>query len=346
MKKDIPICNFSETELIKIIEELIKKKTNKDVIRDDCYYYSLKDLLETKIASEFTVVFNSDMLVSTTDIPKQMSYYHSGRKAVLMNISDLIVKGVEPIGIIISLGLPVNIKLKEFRELLNGIIDYTIKYDLEYIGGDLNETKELIINPTIFGFQEKKNIIYREGVKKGDYIISNGKFGLTGVGFNILLQRKGDLADYDDYKKSILSVLEPFDIGKEGLILANYNLAHAGIDSSDGLAKCLSELRIANPEVGFEIEFDNNLIHEEALKYSKKYDIPLEELVFNGGEEFIHLFLVNPENFKIAKEKIYEAGGKIFKIGRVTSNKKLMVRINEEVKELNYTGFNHFNKGK
>ena len=58
MKNSIPISNFSETELIKIIEDLIKKKTNKDLIRDDCFYYSLKTLSDTYDSSQINVVFN------------------------------------------------------------------------------------------------------------------------------------------------------------------------------------------------------------------------------------------------------------------------------------------------
>ena len=69
--------------------------------------------------------------------------------------------------------------------------------------------------------------------------MSNGKFGLTGVGFDILLEKNGDPDEYQQYKQSISSVLEPFDIGKEGLTLARYNLANASIDSSDGLSKSL-----------------------------------------------------------------------------------------------------------
>ena len=129
------------------------------------------------------------MLVSTTDIPPQMSFYQIGRKAVLMNISDLIVKGVSPQGLIISLGLPEEMKIIDFKRMIEGIIEYCNYHNIEYIGGDINGSKELIINPTVFGFQFPSKILYRTGLKSGDYLVINDKFGLTGVGFDILLNK-------------------------------------------------------------------------------------------------------------------------------------------------------------
>ena len=72
----------------------------------------------------------------------------------------------------------------------------------------------------------------------------------------------------------------------------------------------------------------------------------MEKLVFDAGEEFNHIFSLNPEKFDIAKMKIEEVEGKIFKIGRVVSEKKIMIRKNEDRTELKYNGFNHFHKSK
>ena len=77
-------------------------------------------------------------------------------------------------------------QLLNFNELVAGIIDFCFEWNLDYIGGDLNETKELIINPTVFGFQNRSDIIYRNGLKQGDYLLSNGKFGLTDFLFKFL----------------------------------------------------------------------------------------------------------------------------------------------------------------
>ncbi len=344
MRSKKSLRDLGELKIIKIIERLIFEKTGKKLIRDDCFFYTLKSEITKEGGPLDNLIFNSDMLVSSTDVPSNMNHYQIGRKSILMNISDLVVKGIAPKGIIISLGLPGGMKLREFRELMNGVIDYCLKWNLDYIGGDLNETKELIINPTVFGIQNNSHIIYRKGMKEGDLLITNGKFGLTGVGFDILINKKGTLDEYPKFKRSIKSVIEIEDLGKEGFILAENHLVTASIDSSDGLFKSLKDLMLSNPNLGFEIDYNQNLIDSEAMKYSKEFDIPLENLVFNGGEEFIHLFTINPKILDKVQAIIQANGGNIFKIGSVISeNRIFIIKDNRNIELKNY-GFEHFRK--
>ncbi len=344
MKNNKILRDLGEFQIIKFIEDLIVEKTGKKLIRDDSFFFSLDKKLLSQIGKHLNLIFNTDMLVSTTDAPKYMSYYQIGRKAVLMNLSDLIVKGVKPRGIFISLGLSKDMELRNFKELMEGIIDYCIKWNIDYLGGDLNETKELIINPTIFGVYSGTKIIYRRGLKPGNYLITNGKFGLNGVGFDILLNKKGDPKEYSHYKRSIMSILEPKDLGKEAIILSEKNLATSSIDSSDGLTKSLTDLLHSNPrkDIGFEILFNEELIDEEAFRYSEEFNIPLENLVFNGGEEFIHLFTIDPNNYDSALKTIKSQKGQIFKIGEVISENKIYYLDKSERIELKRSGFEHF----
>ncbi len=331
------IADLGELKIIKIIDNLIFEKTGKKLIQDDSFFFPLK-----KLDFKNNLILNSDMFVSTTDAPKQMNFYQIGRKSVLMNTSDLMVKGVKPKGIIISLGIPGTLSMNSFVELMNGIIDYCKKWNLDYIGGDINETKELIINPTVFGFKNPSMIIYRSGIHIGDIVVVNSKFGLTGVGFDILVRRKGNLKKYPKYKRSILSVLEPKDPGDEGYILAKDSLATSSIDSSDGLTKSLRDLMLANPHVGFEIDFNDNLIDQEALLYSQDYNLPLEKLILEGGEEFIQIFTINSGNIETAQKKVKEGGGKLFKVGKVISDEKIYFNRNNTKFEIKSQGFEHF----
>ncbi|MFW9969152.1 MAG: thiamine-monophosphate kinase [Candidatus Odinarchaeota archaeon] len=339
MKNNLDIGNLGEKKLIKIIEDLVFKKSGKELLRDDSFFFDVKNK-----KFEGNIILNSDMLVSTTDVPPQMNFYQIGRKSVIMNLSDLFVKGVKPEGLIVSLGLPKNLKKHEFVDLMLGIIDCISKYDIEYIGGDLNESKELIINPTVFGFKKSSDIIYRRGVNVGDLIVANNKFGLTGVGFNILLEKKGNLKYFHKYKRSIMSVLEPVVYGREAFVLSEKKLATASIDSSDGLFRSLKDLMISNPNLGFEIEVNENLIDDEAILYSNEFNVSIEDLVFNGGEEFIHLFTINSNNFKEAQKNIQSIGGHIFKIGNVVSEEYISISKEGEKKEIKNYGFEHFVK--
>jgi thiamine-monophosphate kinase len=226
--------------------------------------------------------------------------------------------------------------------MIEGIVDVGKKWNVEYLGGDLNQSKELIINPTVFGFQNNENIIFRSGMNQGDYLVSNGKFGLTGIGFDILLRKKGNIKNYSKYYDAIKSVLEPKDLGGEAYILAENHIATASIDSSDGLAKSLLDLMRSNPNKGFEIDYDENLYATEAIEYSIEFKTNLEELIFNGGEEFIHLFTINPNKYETAIKLIQSKGGTLIKIGKVISDENVYLLKDGKRIQLQSLGYEHF----
>ena len=337
MNKNDIVSAIGEIKLISIIENIILKKTGKELIKDDSFFFEINIEKDRN-----NLVLNSDMFNATTDAPAQMNFYQMGRKSVLMNISDLIVKGVKPEGIIISLGLPEEMKILDFESLIEGIVNYSKAWNLNYLGGDLNNSCEIIINPTVFGFKNRNKIIYRKGIKPGNVVAINNKFGLTGVGFDILLNRTGRLEDFSKYTRAIKSVLEPNELGVEGIILADNELATASIDSSDGLSKSLKDLMLSIPNLGFEIEFSENLIHPDALLYSKEFSISLEKLVFSGGEEFIHLFTIDIKNFDIAQKLVASKGGKLIKVGKVIPEEKIYFLKEGKRIELKSQGYEHF----
>lgn len=341
MKSNTSLKDIGEMNLIAFIEELIYRNSKKELIRDDAFFYSLNKLKD-KLSDKITLVSNSDMLVSTTDIPKQMEFFQIGRKSIIMNLSDLIVKGVNPLGIILSLGLPGSMFSNEFEELMNGITSYSRIFNLDYIGGDLNKTQEIIINPTVFGFAEKSRIIYRKGMSVNDIVCVNGRFGLTGIGFDILLRQQGTYESFPKYREALDSVLKPSDLGLEGILLSKHHLATASIDSSDGLSKSLRELKFSNPKVGFEITLDENLIHPKAFEYSEEFDIPIEKLVLNAGEEFVHIFSLKVADFEKAKTLIEKEGMSLFKIGEVISEPQIFICKGDKKNVLKSEGYEHF----
>ncbi|MCK4237535.1 MAG: thiamine-phosphate kinase [Candidatus Lokiarchaeota archaeon] len=337
--KRLTLKELGESKIIEIIEQLIFEKTGEKIQNDDAFFMNLK--IKGNLNQNY-VVINTDMLVSTSDVPQQMTPFHIGRKSIIMNISDLLVKGITPVAVIISLGLPNDMLLTDFKELMKGIIETCKKFNLKYLGGDLNETKEeIIINPTVFGFGQKNKIIYRKGMKVEDLLCINGCFGLTGVGFNIILNKFGDFSNLK-YKKAIDSVINPSVSKIEGKILAENKLATSSIDSSDGLAKSLKELTKANNNLGFEINLNDVPTEKFVKEYSEKFNIPFEKLIFNGGEEFIHLFTIKPSDFKKAAKLIKEKNGYLIPIGKVIAENKIYIIKDDKRNVLKDFGYEHF----
>ena len=133
MSDEKTVSNIGESRLIEIVEEIIHEVTGKSLVRDDSFFFNLNNVLPSIDNGEKIAVFNSDMFVSSTDAPFQMDHYQMGKKSIVMNVSDVIVKGIVPKGIIISLGLPKNMRLEDFKNLMKGIVDRCKIFDLEYI---------------------------------------------------------------------------------------------------------------------------------------------------------------------------------------------------------------------
>ena len=105
---------LGEREIIKIIQNHLDTMPKMPIqFGDDVSAY---DLENGKLA-----VLKTDMLVGLTDVPPDMSLWQAARKAVVMNISDFAAKGVKPLTLLVSLGLPANISREEIEEIGKGL---------------------------------------------------------------------------------------------------------------------------------------------------------------------------------------------------------------------------------
>ena len=197
------------------------------------------------------VVINTDMLVKKTDVPKTMNIWQAARKAVVMNISDLAAKGIQPTAILASIGVPPNMTVTDVNQIGEGLNSGAREYGSYIIGGDTNEASDLIISCVAIGTGEKRNILARNGANSGDYVAVTGSFGKTSAGLKILINNFSAPKIKD---KLVESVFMPKARVKEGIALSQSRAATSSIDVSDGLAWSLHELSLAS-NVGFNLDY-------------------------------------------------------------------------------------------
>jgi len=316
---------LGERKIINILLRRLEAMPNMPVpFGDDV---SAVDLEKGKLA-----ILKTDMLVGKTDVPPGMSLLQAARKAVVMNISDLAAKGIKPIALLESIGIPRNFNEKNIEQIGEGLNIGAREYGAYVLGGDTSEASDLIISCTVFGISEKKSIMLRSGAKPGDIVAVTGLFGKTSAGLKILLQ---NLSTPPKLKKRLMdSVLMPRARLKEGLALAQTGAVSASIDSSDGLAWSLHEISRASG-VGFEI---NNLpIAEEAIEFAKMHKLDPVELGLYGGEEYELVITVKPRLWKKLSEKV-----SLIKIGRVTKEKVLVSEVGKKTFPIEARGWEHF----
>ena len=295
------------------------------------------DVSAIRISGDLLAVLKTDMLVGKTDVPPTMSLRQAARKAVIMNISDFAAKGVKPLAILVSLGLPRDLKEDDVKEIGAGLNEGAREYDAYVIGGDTNEASDLIISCSLLGFSSKKKLVSRSGAKPGDIVAVTGEFGKTAAGLKILLEGLSLPEKVGGPLKE--AVLMPRARLKEGLALSETGGLTASIDSSDGLAWSLYELSDAS-DVGFMI--DNVPVAWEAVEFARAYNFDPLELSLYGGEEYELVVTVKPEFWEEAKKAVEKVGGSLTGIGVATEEKEIKLKVNGKVRGIERKGWEHF----
>ena len=297
------------------------------------------DISAIDIGNEKFAVIKTDMLVGKTDVPPSMNLWQTARKAVVMNISDLAAKGVKPIALLASIGIPRGFPKKDIEQIGKGLNAGAREYNAYILGGDTNEASDLVISCATFGIVEKCYLMKRSGAKPDDLVAVTGFFGKTSSGLKILL--KGLTAPPEMRKELVNAVLLPQARLKEGLALAKTKVVTASIDSSDGLAWSLHEISRASG-VGFII--DNLPVAPEVRKFAEIHNLNQLELSLYGGEEYELVVTVKRRLWEKAESAVGRCGGALIKIGQVTEEKSLLLRGEEETAPIEARGWEHFRK--
>jgi thiamine-monophosphate kinase len=284
------------------------------------------------------LVINTDMLVWETDVPAGMTPFQAARKAVVMNVSDLGAKGVQPLAFLPNIGIPPDYPVKDVVEMAKGFEAGAREYDAYVVGGDTNEACDVIISGSALGIVDEKTIMKRAGgVKPGHIVAVTGRFGLTSMGFMHLLEGV-DLASTAK-TAALEAIYKPIARVEEGIALAKTGAVTSCIDSSDGLSVSLYDLR-RSTGLGFVI---NDLpIHPLASKFAAQKAIDPIRVTMNGGEEYELIYTYPPEKEAKIKAALSKEGCSHIRIGVVTERKDIVYQQNEELIPIRKGGWEHF----
>ena len=230
------------------------------------------------------LVFTTDMLWQSSDLPEGASPWAIGWRAVAVSLSDLAAMGARPLGVVLALGAP------EFeRELMGGILEGALacceSVDAPYVGGDLSTHSELTLVSSALG--EAKRPVLRRGAQVGDLVCVTGALGRTAAALKLF--ELGDLR-----RANALFAFPPRV--REGQALAPY--ATSLIDVSDGLARSLHLLGEAS-QVGFRVRYEAIPVVPEVEELTQG-ERERREMALFGGEDFELLFTLPAEHLERA----------------------------------------------
>lgn len=327
------ISELGERKLITRLNSLVEIETDDHLAKyDDAFYFESSTLGD--------LVIHADMLVAKTDVPKQMEFFQVGVKSVIMNLSDLVVKGIEPKGMIVVLGLSSTMDVQDFDDLLGGIGKTAARYNVKYIGGDINEADDLVVSITVFGFHREGRIVPRKGIQPGQIVATTGQFGFNAVGLKLLLHDASQ-DKLDRYQSCCDAVIRPTLNYEAMLDVAHQDGVVASIDSSDGLSASLVDLMDMN-ECGFLI--DSLPVDPLVEQFSQEFETDLTDLLFFGGEEYHAIFVIDDQAWPEIHAYAMDHGHYLERIGITIPEKEIIYEDASRgiTQHITRRGFEHF----
>lgn len=304
---NLKVSDVGEKELVRYIIS-----ASNDIVADDT---AISKLDGTNLIS------TCDMLIQSRHFPENMSYFEMGFKSVTVNVSDLAAMGASPLGFLLSIAIPKDLPIDDFKQIIDGVLGACSFYSIPLIGGDTNEASEIIISGTALGLCDKP--LLKNSYSIGDLVVITGDIGHAALGFNLKTQ------DNIYSKKS----LKPIARLKEGIMIKEAN-ATSATDITDGLASELYEIK--KDGFGFMIYEEMLNISDEFKRMARQLNLDYLDLILHVGEDFELLFT-------IGKEDLEKLDMDYMVIGEVNSSDKVELTLqNDIVIEIENRGYEHY----
>jgi thiamine-monophosphate kinase len=265
--------------------------------------------------------------------------YRLGKKALMVNLSDIAAMGGVPKYFLISLGLPKNLSLSFISLFYRGLKEGTKRFQVDLIGGDTSLSQKIVINICLLGEGKRGELLFRRGVKVGNDLFVSGTLGNAALGLKIL-QKEGFMGRPKGLIEKHLSPSPRIELGQA---LARHRLATAMIDVSDGLLIDTTHL-LEESGVGARIWEDRIPLSRSYRKWIHSYSKDFYQVALTGGEDYELLFTASPEKKKKISTLALSSKIPITWIGEILPQKEGFHIIRRDGKEYSpgRLGFEHF----
>jgi thiamine-monophosphate kinase len=298
--KRTELSELGEFALIDSISEKVKIQLDSTIkgIGDDAAVVDYKDM-ET--------VISTDMLVEGVHF--DLSYVplkHLGYKAVAVNLSDILAMNAIPQHITVSIALSNRFSKEAIDELYSGILNACTTYQVDLIGGDTTSSLSgLVISITAVGSAKKKDLVYRNGAKEGNLLVTSGDLGGAYMGLQMLEREKGIFKESTNIQPDFTGMeyilerqLKPEPRKDVILELETMGVKPTSmIDVSDGLASEIFHL-CKSSKLGIELYEEKIPIDQQTFDIALENHLDPTVCALSGGEDYELLFSVDINEFE------------------------------------------------
>jgi thiamine-monophosphate kinase len=217
-----------------------------------------------------------------------------GRKAVAVNVSDIVAMGGRPVAAFVALAAPPQTSIEFLDDLYGGLEDAAAAYSLTIAGGDLTRTPSMLtLALTVVG--EAAQPVTRAGARPGDVLIVTGTLGDAAAGLALLQNPALEMAPAArDFL--LRRHCEPVARRREmEAALTVPNAVRAALDLSDGLAGDAAHMA-ERSGVPLEIEAARLPISAPCRAAAAAMGQNALDWALSGGEDYELLLCVRAES--------------------------------------------------
>lgn len=226
-----------------------------------------------------------EIFVLSTD-PITGTVQDIGNLAIHITINDLASSGAEPIGVMLTILLPVGSEESELKSMMRQIEESCAKARVQIMGGHTEVTKAVnqpVISVCGVGKAKKGKLVSTGGVKPGDDIVITKWIGLEGTS---IIAKEKEIELKQRYPQDLIDVAKDFD--KYLTVLPEARVAVAcGVNAmhdvtEGGIFGALWEFAESSG-VGLEIHLKKIPVKQETIEVCEFFGINPYELISSGS---------------------------------------------------------------
>ena len=222
-----------------------------------------------------------------------------GHRALAVSLSDIAAMGGRPRAALLSLVVPSALDVAVIDGLLDGLLALANTHQVAIVGGNVTRSPgPLMVDVTVTGSVHRRRVLTRQGARVGDHVYVTGHVGDAALGLQRLQARHAGTPGTEVPPAPTLPgaearYLRPEPRLRAGLMLGQHKAATACIDLSDGLGDGLWRLADGSG-LGIEVDATTLPLSQELRGWCGENTGQIEQLVFQGGDDYELLFTVSP----------------------------------------------------
>ena len=227
-------------------------------------------------------------------LPQHITPLELGRRAMVLNISDIGAVGGKPLYALVSLGLRSDTRVSDVEAMYHGFVAELNPFEASVIGGNLTKSGDgPFIDITLIGEVEQGKTVRRSTAKVGDAILVTGYPGQSAAGLQLLLhaERLEGLRDHP----LVRAYNMPSHRAWEGRAIAKSGCVTAMIDTSDGFLGDLGHI-CKESAVGAELIQEKLPISEVLRQAAQNLGQNPYDLILKDSDDYELIITCDPDH--------------------------------------------------